>query len=89
MRYLISVLAFLGMIGAALAQPVQQPDPAFLQKAIGALQNQRNAALDGQAVCEARSSSQAEQITALTAERDKLKAELAKLQPMKPPEPPK
>ncbi len=89
MRFLLSILAFLGMIGAAMAQPVQQPDPAFLQKAIGALQNQRNAALDGQAVCEARSSSQAEQVAALTAERDKLKAELAKLQPVKAPVPPK
>ncbi len=88
-RFAISVLALLGIVSVAVAQPVQQPDPAFLQKAIGALQNQRNAALDGQAVCEARSASQAEQVAALTAERDKFKAELAKLQPVKPAEPPK
>lgn len=32
----------------------QQPDPAFLQRAVQALQSQRNAALDAQAVAEAK-----------------------------------
>lgn len=32
----------------------QQPDPAFMQRAIAALQAQRNAALDAQAVSEAK-----------------------------------
>lgn len=32
----------------------QAPDPAFLQKAVNALQTQRNSAMDAQAVAEAK-----------------------------------
>jgi len=48
----------------------QQPDAAFLQKAITSLQAQRNAALDAQAGAEARMATFAEEV-------DKLKAQLA------------
>lgn len=39
---------------AMAQQPQQQPDPAFMQRAIQSLQAQRNAALDAQTVAEAR-----------------------------------
>lgn len=55
----------------ALAQ--QQPDPAFLQRAISAMQQQRNAALDGQAAAEAAR-------TGLVEEVIRLKARLSELE---------
>lgn len=45
------------IVALFFATPVfaqQAPDPAFLQRALSALQAQRNAALDAQAVVEAR-----------------------------------
>lgn len=49
-RIIIAVTAAL-ISSSALAE---QPDPAFLQRAVQALQAQRNAALDAQAVAEAK-----------------------------------
>jgi len=69
------------LISSALAQQPQSPDPAFMQKALTALQGQRNQALDGQAVAEARAAQLADEVAKLKAEIEALK---------KPPtEPPK
>lgn len=51
----------------------QQPDPAFLQRAIAALQTQRNAAMDAAAVAEAK-------VAAVTEERDKAQARVKELE---------
>ena len=60
----------------------QQPDPAFLQRALGAIQAQRNQAMDNLAASEAKSAMATEQLDAtrgqvskLTFENTKLKAE--------------
>jgi hypothetical protein len=54
----------------------QIPDPAFLQKAIAALQQQRNGALDSQAEIAARSAMQADEIAKLQARITELEAKL-------------
>jgi hypothetical protein len=55
---------------AARAQPVPQgaPDPAFLQKAVQALQTQRNAEADQRAVAEARAAMLQDEVTKLQKE---------------------
>jgi hypothetical protein len=45
------IVSLIALPSMALAQ---QPDPTFLQHAVTALQSQRNAALDAQAVAEAK-----------------------------------
>jgi len=64
----------------------QQPDVSFLQHAVGALQSQRNAALDAQAVAEAK-------IAGLTDELAKANRQVKelndKLNPPKPDDKPK
>lgn len=62
----------------AIAQ--QQPDPAMLQRAIGAVQAQRNQALDQAASCSASAGSLADELT-------KAQARIKTLE--QPPEPPK
>lgn len=53
MKKLFVLLALLGSVStSAIAQ--QQPDPAFLQRALAAMQAQRNQAQDSAAVAEAR-----------------------------------
>lgn len=69
---LIGLLLLLLLAAPALAQ--QTADPAFLQKALQALQAQRNAALDGQAAAEARAA-------LLTEEVDKLRKQVEDLKP--------
>lgn len=49
--YLRSLLLLLALTSSASAQ---QPDPIFLQKAITAVQTQRNLAMDAAAVAEAK-----------------------------------
>lgn len=58
-------LAILLALAATPALAQQQPDPAFLQKALAVLQAQRNAALDGQAAAEARAAMLADENAAL------------------------
>ena len=64
----------------------QQPDPTFLQHAVTALQSQRNAALDAQAVAEAK-------VAGLTDELAKANKQVKelndKLNPPKPDDKPK
>lgn len=57
----------------ALAQQQPAPDPAFLQKAIMALQAQRNTALDGQAAAEARANMLAEEAATLRKQLEEAK----------------
>jgi septal ring factor EnvC (AmiA/AmiB activator) len=64
------VLASLLLATPALAQ---QPDPAFMQRAINALQTQRNNALDGQAAMEAR-------LAGLTEDLSKTNAKIKELE---------
>lgn len=59
--------------------PPQQPDPAFMQRAIVALQTQRNNALDAQLVAEAR-------LQGVTDELAKANAKLKELEDKKAPE---
>jgi hypothetical protein len=47
-----TVAVILAIASPAIAQ--QQPDPAFLQRAVNALQAQRNQALDAAAIAQAR-----------------------------------
>ena len=63
------------VIGAAAIHANAQqppPDPAFMQKAIAALQSQRNAALDNSAALEAK-------VTILTEENVALKKQIEEL----------
>lgn len=48
------ILSTFFLVSAAHAQQQQQPDPAFMQRALTALQSQRNQALDLAASQEAR-----------------------------------
>lgn len=66
-------LLVLLVVSPALAQ--QQPDPAFLQKAIIAMQAQRNAAQDSAAAESARAAMLADEVARLNAELDKLRSE--------------
>lgn len=54
----------------------QQPDPAFLQKAINAVQTQRNLAMDSAAVAEAKLVTVTEELTKAQAEIVNLKKQL-------------
>lgn len=63
--------AVLLLISPAFAQ--QQPDPAFLQRVIPPLQQQRNEAYDKAALAEARAALLAEEVKRLQAELDKAK----------------
>jgi septal ring factor EnvC (AmiA/AmiB activator) len=81
MKILISLVIVAALASPALAQQ-QQPDQAFMQAAIAALQAQRNQAMDNLAASEAKSAMATEQIGAargqvskLTFENTKLKAE--------------
>jgi hypothetical protein len=69
MKHIIAIALLTISTTAGLAQQAA-PDPAFLQKAITALQTQRNAALDAQAGAEARAATLAEEL-------EKLKAQIA------------
>ena len=66
----LTILLLLALTGSARAQ--QQPDPAFLQRALVAMQQQRNAAMDAQIVAEAQRAGIAEEIA-------KLKARIAEM----------
>ncbi len=73
----MTILLILTLLAApALAQ--QQPDPATLQRAIAAIQAQRNAALD-------QSASMQIEVQRLADENAKLKAELDALKKPQPP----
>lgn len=48
------ILSALFLFSAMPAFAQQAPDPAFLQRALGAVEQQRNQALNSQAVAEAR-----------------------------------
>lgn len=69
-RYLATalVLALLGGGIVAHAQSAPPPDPAFLQKAVQALQTQRNNEADQRAVAEARSAMLQDEVTKLQKE---------------------
>lgn len=71
---LIFVL-FLLLASPAFAQ--QAPDPAFLQRALTALQTQRNVAMDSAAVAEAK-------LAAMADELAKAQARIKELEPKKP-----
>jgi hypothetical protein len=70
-RYLVALSVIL-LVSPAFAQ--QQSDPAFVQRIIGPLQQQRNNALDAAAVAQARADQLAEEL-------EKLKAQLAAKEP--------
>lgn len=68
-------VALLLLASPALAQ--QQPDPAAMQKAIQALQAQRNAALDQAAGAQVQAATLAEENTKLKAQIEELKKKAA------------
>jgi len=60
MMRLLAVAAALSLVSPAFAQ--QQPDPAFLQRALASMQSQRNQAMDALAVSEAKSAGLADDL---------------------------
>lgn len=87
MKRIALAFSLFGLIGAAHAQqpPSPPPDPAFMQKAMAALQQQRNEAMDRVAGAEARLAVTAEELQKAQIELRQLKM---KYEPSKPPEPP-
>lgn len=85
MRYLIPTFLILAMGAASAQQPPQAPDPAFMQKAMAALQQQRNEALDRAAGAEARLAVMADELQKAKIDLAQLKA---KYEPPKAAEPP-
>lgn len=61
------IIALVLAASPALAQQQQPVDPALLHRAIAALQQQRNGALDAAAQAQAQASLQADEITRLKA----------------------
>jgi len=55
-------LALLLLATPAVAQQQQQPDPAFLQRALASMQSQRNQALDSAAIADAKAAGLAEDL---------------------------
>lgn len=72
MRYAIAIALML-MVPALAQQPAPQADPAFMQKALTALQAQRNAALDGQAAAQAQAAMLTEEVATLKKQIEDLK----------------
>jgi TolA-binding protein len=68
-----AIIIGLSMIVATSALAQQTPDPAFLQRAIGVLQTQRNTAMDAQVVTEAK-------VAELTEELAKAQARIKELE---------
>lgn len=66
---------------APLAANAQQPDPAFMQKTIGALQAQRNEAMDWRAALEAKLALATDENAKLLARIKELEAKLPKAEP--------
>lgn len=62
----------------AVAQVPTPPDPAFLQRALGSIQSQRNQALDAAAACEARVVGLTEDLAKAQARIKELEAKEAK-----------
>lgn len=62
-----TVLAAIFCLAAWAGFAQQAPDPAFLQRALSALQAQRNAALDSQVVAEARAAGLTDDLAKATA----------------------
>ena len=75
MKTIVIALLLLA-VPARAQQPQMPPDPAFMQKAITALQQQRNDALDRQAGSEAKASQLAEENAKLKAENEELKKKI-------------
>lgn len=73
MKKIIAVAIFLA---ASPAFAEQQPDPAFLQRAITALQAQRNAALDQAAAHQARADGLADELAKAQAKIKELEPKL-------------
>lgn len=69
-------IVLISFILAATPAFAQQPDAAFLQRAIGTLQTQRNAALDAQAIAEARSAGLADDLNKANAKIKELEDKL-------------
>ncbi len=72
--YLIrTAVVFLALVAPAAAQ---QPDPAFLQRAITAVQTQRNLAMDAAAVAEAKVATVTEELNKAQLRVKELEAKL-------------
>lgn len=70
MHLIRAIVVFFTLLAPAVAQ---QPDAAFLQRAISAVQTQRNVAMDAAAVAEAR-------VAAVTEELNKAQARVKELE---------
>lgn len=79
MKTIVVALLALFLVSPAFSQ---QADPAFLQKAISALQGQRNAALDQAAAAEAKGAVTADELA-------KAQSKIKELEHPKPAEPAK
>jgi phage shock protein A len=78
---------------ATAQQPQQPPDPAFLQKALSAMQQQRNQAMDSVAVMQAQAEQAREELAKAQERIKQLEAKPADapppVAPHSPPTPPK
>jgi len=72
MRKYLVLSIIMATVGGAMAQNPpnggQAPDPAFMQKALAAIQQQRNAEADQRAVAEARAAMLQDDVTKLQKE---------------------
>lgn len=75
------VLPFILLLATSAAAQQQAPDPAFLQRAIAALQTQRNQALDNEVAWKAQYDGAAE---LLAKANEKIKELEAKINPLPP-----
>lgn len=73
-RYLLAAVLMLSALPVAAQQPPVAADTAFMQKAIGALQAQRNEALDRLTGAEARLAIVADDLAKANAEVARLKS---------------
>jgi hypothetical protein len=78
-RYIFLAIILALVSGGLVAHAQQQPDPAFLQKAVQVLQTQRNNEADQRAVAEARAAMLQDEVT-------KLQKELAEAKKIAPAE---
>jgi cell division protein FtsB len=68
----LTLLALALLTASAHAQQ-QPPDPAFMQRALSAMQTQRNQAMDQAAIAQAQAAQAQEEVAKLRAEIEQLK----------------
>lgn len=73
----VLIAVVLLLVTPAAAQQQNVPDPAFLQRAIASIENQRNQALSAQVVAEAKAAGLAEELAKANAKIKELESKPA------------